>query len=132
MVHSAKLTRRSADFAAIATPAMLCADRGHGWRHADGRADNATDRVGETPCVFLAGLHRAERTIAERLLRLANGTQPWPLIDPDKALPWVEGRIGIALAESPRAGSRARDRFDSDCVLGTQFESSQPHHAFLL
>jgi hypothetical protein len=22
-----------------------------------------------------------------------------------------------------------RDRFDSDCVLGTQFESSQPHHA---
>ena len=27
-------------------------------------------------------------------------------------------------------GSLARDRFDSDCVLGTQFESSQPHHAF--
>ena len=26
-------------------------------------------------------------------------------------------------------GSLARDRFDSDCVLGTQFESSQPHHA---
>jgi hypothetical protein len=24
------------------------------------------DRVGETPCVFLAGLHRAERTIADR------------------------------------------------------------------
>ena len=31
------------------------------------------DRVGETPCVFLGGLHRAERTIAERLMRLANG-----------------------------------------------------------
>jgi exodeoxyribonuclease V alpha subunit len=29
-------------------------------------------RVGETPCVFLAGLHRAERVIAERLMRLAN------------------------------------------------------------
>src|ERR1700728_2118553 len=27
-------------------------------------------RVGETPCGFLAGLHRAERTIAERLVRL--------------------------------------------------------------
>jgi hypothetical protein len=25
--------------------------------------------------------------------------------------------------------SLARDRFDSDCVLGTRFESSQPHHA---
>src|SRR5512133_72437 len=32
------------------------------------------DRVGETPCVFLAGLHRAERTIAGRLTRLAHGT----------------------------------------------------------
>jgi exodeoxyribonuclease V alpha subunit len=25
---------------------------------------------------------------------------PWPWIDPDKALPWVEERIGLALAES--------------------------------
>jgi exodeoxyribonuclease V alpha subunit len=58
------------------------------------------DRAGETPCVFLTGLHRAERTIAERLLRLANGRLPWPWIDPDKALPWVEERIGLALAES--------------------------------
>ena len=29
------------------------------------------DRVGETPCVFLAGLHRAERTVAEQLMRLS-------------------------------------------------------------
>src|ERR1700710_494349 len=36
------------------------------------------DRVGETPCTFLAGLHRAERVIAERLTRLANGMLPWP------------------------------------------------------
>src|ERR1700734_1761160 len=64
------------------------------------------DRVGETPCVFLAGLHRAERTIAERLKRLANGKLPWPWIDPDKALPWVEGRIGLALAESQVAAIR--------------------------
>src|SRR3954466_9602887 len=58
------------------------------------------DRVGETPCVFLAGLHQAERTIAGRLTRLANGTLPWPWIDPDKALPWVEKQIGLTLAES--------------------------------
>jgi exodeoxyribonuclease V alpha subunit len=58
------------------------------------------DQVGETPCVFLAGLYRAERTIAGRLTRLANGTLPWPWIDPDKALPWVGKRIGLALAES--------------------------------
>jgi exodeoxyribonuclease V alpha subunit len=64
------------------------------------------DRVGETPCIFLAGLYRAERTIAERLTRLANGTLPWPWIDPDKALPWVEKRIGLALAESQIAAIR--------------------------
>src|SRR5256712_3794795 len=64
------------------------------------------DRVGETPCVFLAGLHRAERIIAERLMRIANGTLPWPWIDPDKALPWVEQRIGLALAESQVAAIR--------------------------
>ncbi len=58
------------------------------------------DSVGETRCVFLAGLHRAERIIAERLVQLANGKLPWTWIDPDKALPWVEGRIGLVLAES--------------------------------
>src|SRR3984893_15283276 len=64
------------------------------------------DRVGETPCVFLAGLHRAERTIADRLTRLANGRLPWPWIDPAKALPWVEKHIGLALAESQVAAIR--------------------------
>src|ERR1700738_4782744 len=64
------------------------------------------DRVGETPCVFLARLHRAERIIAERLLRIANGALPWHRIDPDKALPWVEQRIGLALAESQVAAIR--------------------------
>jgi hypothetical protein len=68
------------------------------------------DQVGETPCVFLVGLYRAERTIAHRLMRLANGPLPWPLIDPDKALPWVEKRIGFALAESGRLISNCRQR----------------------
>jgi exodeoxyribonuclease V alpha subunit len=58
------------------------------------------DKVGETPCVFLAGLHRAERTIANSLERLAEGAPPWPSIDPDKALPWAEKQIGFLLAES--------------------------------
>ena len=64
------------------------------------------DRVGETPCVFLAGLHRAERMIAERLMRLASGPLPWSWINPDKALPWVEERIGLALATSQVAAIR--------------------------
>jgi exodeoxyribonuclease V alpha subunit len=64
------------------------------------------DQVGETSCIFLAGLYRAERTIAERLMRLAYGTLPWPWIDPVKALPWVEKRIGLVLAESQIAAIR--------------------------
>jgi exodeoxyribonuclease V alpha subunit len=64
------------------------------------------DRVGVTPCIFLAGLHRAERTIADRLTRLAIDTLPWPWIDPDKALPWVEKRIGLVMAESQVAAVR--------------------------
>jgi exodeoxyribonuclease V alpha subunit len=62
--------------------------------------------VSDTPCVFLAGLHRAERTIADRLLRLAKGTLPWPWIDPDKALPWAEKHIDLSLAESQVAAIR--------------------------
>ena len=64
------------------------------------------DRVGETDCIFLAGLHGAERAVAERLLTLANGTLPWPRIDAEKALPWVEQRTGLTLAESQTAAVR--------------------------
>src|SRR5437763_11458952 len=42
------------------------------------------DAVGETACIFLAGLYRAEQVIAERILRLVNGTLPWPYIDSEK------------------------------------------------
>ena len=57
-----------------------------------------SDTVEDTPCIFLSGLHRAERAIAERLMRIAAGNLPWPDIDPDKALPWVERRTGLVLA----------------------------------
>ena len=66
----------------------------------------AADRVGETDCIFLAGLHGAERAVAERLLTLANGTLPWPWIHAEKALPWIEQRTGLTLAESQKAAVR--------------------------
>jgi exodeoxyribonuclease V alpha subunit len=62
--------------------------------------------VGETACVFLGGLYRAEQVIAERLLRLAHSKLPWPYIDADKALPWVEQKTGLSLAESQVAAIR--------------------------
>ena len=64
------------------------------------------DRVGDTPCIFLAGLHRAEHGIAGRLSRIAAGALPWPEIDPDKALPWIEQRTGLTLAQSQSAAIR--------------------------
>ena len=65
-----------------------------------------TDTVGERPCVFLGGLYRAEQVIAERLRRLLTGTLPWPHIDPEKALPWIEQKTGLALAVSQIAAIR--------------------------
>lgn len=64
------------------------------------------DVVDETACVFLAGLYKAERVIAERLLQLTNGKLPWPWIDPEKALPWIEKKTGLTLAESQIAAIR--------------------------
>ena len=56
------------------------------------------DTVEDTPCIFLGGLHRAEHAIAGRILDIAAGKPAWPRIDPDKALPWVERKTGLALA----------------------------------
>jgi len=53
-------------------------------------------------CVFLTGLYRAEQAIAGRLLSLIRGRPPWPPVDPAKAIPWVEQRTSLALAESQR------------------------------
>jgi hypothetical protein len=52
------------------------------------------------------GLYRAEQVIAERILRLANGKLPWPYIDSEKALPWIEQKTGLSLAESQVAAIR--------------------------
>ena len=44
--------------------------------------------------------------IADRLLRLAQGALPWADIDADKALPWIEGKTGLSLAQSQAAAIR--------------------------
>jgi exodeoxyribonuclease V alpha subunit len=64
------------------------------------------DKVGETPCTFLAGLYRAEQNVADRLIKIANGKLPWPWIDEEKALPWIEKRSSLQLAESQKAAIR--------------------------
>jgi len=57
-------------------------------------------------CIFLATLYRAEREIAEKLKALASGKPPWPSMDTDKAIPWVETRTKLELAESQKRALR--------------------------
>jgi exodeoxyribonuclease V alpha subunit len=64
--------------------------------------DVVADTLDGNRCIFLAGLYRAEREIAERLRILAAGGTPWPRIDADKAIPWVEGKTGLLLADSQK------------------------------
>ena len=58
------------------------------------------DRIGEEPFIFLRHLLRAEQGIARAMGRLAQGAPPWPAIDAGRAIRWVEGNLGLALARS--------------------------------
>lgn len=61
------------------------------------------DVIDGRPCVFLPHLHRAEQAIAMAILKLHAGAPPWPAIDAGKALAWVEGKLGVTLAQGQRA-----------------------------
>ena len=61
-----------------------------------------SDTIGDETCLFLKGLHLSEQAIASRLAERASGPPPWPEIDLDKAIPWVESRTGKTLATSQR------------------------------
>src|ERR671920_169967 len=60
------------------------------------------DEVGDQACVFLKGLYLAEQTIADRLLARASGSPPWPALDVERALTWVESRTEKTLSPSQR------------------------------
>src|SRR5829696_8915330 len=77
-----------------------------------------SDRIGEETCVFLKGLHAAERAIAERLVARAEGDLPWSAIDLNKAIPWVEAKTGKALAASQREALRLVIRSKVAVVTG--------------
>jgi exodeoxyribonuclease V alpha subunit len=62
--------------------------------------DVIEDTVDGESCLFLAALHRAERSIATRVAEIASGAPAWPAIDVSKAIPWIEQRLGVTLAAS--------------------------------
>ncbi len=56
--------------------------------------------------IYLPALHRSERGAAGHLGRLLGGgagRPPWGDIDPEKAIPWAEQRVGFELSGSQRA-----------------------------
>ena len=54
------------------------------------------------PCVFLPYLRHAEDAIAHAVRRLRVGQIPWPSMDADKAIAWVERRLDVTLAPGQR------------------------------
>ncbi len=64
------------------------------------------DNVPEAGSLYVAPLHAAEVAVAERLIRLKQREVPWPAIDAGKALPWVEKKFSMTLAESQREAVR--------------------------
>jgi len=64
------------------------------------------DATGGRDCIFLSWLHATERQLADSIRALAAGAPPWPVIDAEKALEWVERKLGIDLAERQREAVR--------------------------
>ena len=61
------------------------------------------DTLAGEGAIFLAHLHRDERRIAEALQELAQGAPPWGTINAERAISWVEQRLGLELATSQKA-----------------------------
>ncbi|MGB4911855.1 MAG: ATP-dependent RecD-like DNA helicase [Candidatus Dechloromonas phosphoritropha] len=61
------------------------------------------DTVDAQPCVFLATLYAAEQSIAGQIKRLIGDTTTLPSFDAEKAIPWVEQKLSIQLADSQKA-----------------------------
>jgi exodeoxyribonuclease V alpha subunit len=59
------------------------------------------------PWLYLASLYRAEAGLAQSVHRIASGTpHPLPTIDVEKAIAWVEQKLGIKLAASQQEAIR--------------------------
>lgn len=52
--------------------------------------------------IYLPHLYNAEKNIGCNLTALSKSAPPWPHIDPQKAIPWVERKLNLTLAPSQR------------------------------
>ena len=56
------------------------------------------DLIEGESCVFLSSLFRAEQGTAKHIQRLLKGDLPWPPIELNKAIPWVEAKTDLKLS----------------------------------
>ncbi len=60
------------------------------------------DTIGTEECLFIPSLYYYEKSIAERIQTLSQGAPSWGVINTDAAIPWVETKLSIALAENQK------------------------------
>ena len=84
------------------------------------------DTVEDTPCAFLARLHRAEQQIAGRLAELMAGEPPWPDIDVERALERTQNQNGLSPGASPGRGRAAGADIEGHHRHGRDPASARP------
>ena len=60
------------------------------------------EEIDGMPCLFLTPLQRAEVGLASSIRRILDGIPPWPSIEHNKAIPWVEQKTGLELSPSQK------------------------------
>ncbi len=60
------------------------------------------DTICDEECLFIPSLHYYEKYIAERIAALFQGVPMWGTINAEAAIPWVEKKLGIQLAENQK------------------------------
>ncbi len=64
------------------------------------------DSVPKENSIYPALYFHAERQTAGNILKIQGNPLPWPVIDADIAIPWVEKKLGISLAQSQKLAVR--------------------------
>jgi exodeoxyribonuclease V alpha subunit len=109
------LVQRAVQMLKITAPTIEAAVE-HGV--AEGRLVLGEVRDEGGPLLYLAPLDHAERKLAENLVALNRGEHPCPEIDVDKAIGWVERKVGFALADAQREAVRLAVRSKVLVVTG--------------